>query len=165
MQNQPSRLTFWRLVLATSGSLAWMAVWEAFQLARKLGIAPFTSKTWLALLGGLALVGAGSLLLLGFSFGSGREKLLKLLEGPERGSSMAGRLLLPFMLALYPVCLFLPYYGDLLTKQSWLRLFLFWMAALLAALGLKLANGKLTWPAPSPGWLCTCQISAPTPLP
>mgnify|MGYP001351489375 CR=1 FL=1 len=68
MLTQPPRLTFLRLILAATGLLAWFAAWDAFLLAQKLGITPLTSKTWLALLGGLIVLGALSLLLLAITF-------------------------------------------------------------------------------------------------
>jgi len=146
----PSRLTFWRLVLAATVPITWLAAWDAFALARKLGITPFTSKTWLGLLTGLGLLGVFSLLLLAITFTSRRSTVLSTLEIAEKvpqGARRLGWLLLPVALAIYPLSLLHPYYGDLLVKQVWLRAFIFWMMTLLAAQGLKLAFRRISHPA------------------
>ena len=136
--------------MAATVPITWLAAWDAFALARKLGITPFTSKTWLGLLTGLGLLGVFSLLLLAITFTSRRSTVLSTLEIAEKvpqGARRLGWLLLPVALAIYPLSLLHPYYGDLLVKQVWLRAFIFWMMTLLAAQGLKLAFRRISHPA------------------
>lgn len=159
MMTQPARLTFWRWVLAVTSPLAWLSMWEAFLLAEKLGLAPLASKTWLALLGALALTGGISLFLLALSFSSAfparSERLLNTFEIVDKAPGWlrwAGYPLLLAALAAYPLIMFQPYYGDLLAKQAGIRLFLFWMIALAGAQALKLAVPRFdllskSWPA------------------
>ena len=137
MPTQPARLTFLRLILAATGLLAWLAAWDAFSLAQKLGIAPLTSKTWLALLGGLIVLGALSLLLLAITFTAWPD-FLNRKPGFARTTGWLGWPMLLLGLLFYPLCLLHPYYGELLSRLIWLRMFIFWMMTLLAAQGLKL---------------------------
>ncbi len=137
---------FWQLVLAVTGPLALMAARDALALTRKLGIDPLHSKTWLALLGAMLLLGAACLLALAISLPARRgispnpvlERVQGMLAGLDR-LRWLGWLMLLIGLAVYPVCLLHPYYGDLLYKQPWLRGFIFWMTALFCAQGLRLA--------------------------
>jgi hypothetical protein len=147
MITPPARLTIWRLALALSTPLAWLSVAEAFQLAKKLGISPLASKSWLALIGILALTGLLSLVLLILSFTlstPSREKLLDRWDGfvkPGRRLRWAGYPILVTTLAAYPLILFHPYLGELLARQTNMRLFLFWVLALVIA-------GALEWTCP-----------------
>ena len=77
---QPARLTFWRILLAAVSLLALFSAGQLLALAARLGTAPLTSKSWLAALGVLALVGLGSLLLLGLTWSPSRPALLDRLE-------------------------------------------------------------------------------------
>ncbi len=150
MLTQPSRLTFWRLILATTFPLVGLSLWDAFSLAEKLGIAPLTSKTWLAILGALALIGLASLILFLLTFGAQQGKVLAALEIVEKTAQSLplwlGWPVFLAALAAYPLIMFHPYYGDLLVRQSWLRLFLFWIFAIVATQALKLAWPRLSWP-------------------
>jgi hypothetical protein len=149
MTSQPSRITFWQLVLAITSLLAWLSMRDAFLLAEKLGLAPLASKTWLVLLAALALTGGISLLLLVLSFTSLRERLLNALEIVATNQvrlRWPGYPLLLAALAAYPLFMFHPYYGDLLAEQVGIRLFLFWMIALAGMQALKLAVPRAQWP-------------------
>jgi hypothetical protein len=144
MIKHPEQISVWRLELVITSSLAWFALWQAFRLAEKLGLSPLASKTWLALLGALALTGGISLFLLVLSFiqpRPARERLLNVLEMVDRAPALlrwVGYPLLLAALAAYPLIMFQPYYGDLLSRQVGIRLFLFWLFALTGALALKL---------------------------
>ena len=156
MNPTPSRLTLWRYILAITAPLAWLSLANAFALAQKLGLAPLSSKTWLALLGSLALLGTGSLVILAASFTplvTGRGKLFAWLKSaadlPGRlraalaGVRWMGYPLLLACLLAYPLILFQPYYANLLGKQVGLRMLLFWLLALVGAQALKLALPRL----------------------
>ncbi len=182
MLTQPSRLTFWRLVLGISAPLACLALWDAFALAQKLGLAPLASKSWMLILGALAGFALLSLVLFALTWTSRHENVLAILEitSPERsrpslaakskdGEVISSRChcepllgeaisrffgIFTFLTALlaYPVILLHPYYGNLLVKQDFLRLFLFWLFALPGLQGLKLAWPRVSWPN---AWLIT----------
>lgn len=140
----PSRLLFWRWVLAITTPLAWLSLGSAFSLAEKLGLAPLASKTWLILLSVLALTGAISLSVLILSFTPFRKHLAALhFHGiiPDNLRWLGYPVLLAALLA-YPSIIFHPYYGDLLAKQVGIRLFLFWILALLGMIGVQLAFGR-----------------------
>src|SRR5688500_16390898 len=119
---QPSRLTFWRIVLGIIPPLAFLSIWQAWLLAEKLGIAPLTSKSWLVALGSLLLIGALSLFLLSVTWSSHSETLLNWLEmgamvkGPLR---WIGLPLLFVGLTGYSLLGFHTYYTDLLRRQDW----------------------------------------------
>jgi len=148
MMTHPSRLNFWRLVMIITLPLAGLAVWDIFNLAETLGISPFSSKTWLVLLGTLALAVVLSLLSVGLSFTHGREKLLAGLESVEKipGSlRWIGWLVLLPALATYTLIMFHPYYGGLLAGLGWLRMFLLWVFGLLGMQALKLISPGKGW--------------------
>ncbi len=151
MNPTPSRLIFWRCILAITAPLAWLSLLNAFSLAQKLGLAPLSSKTWLVMLAILALLGSGSLLLLALSFtrfitGAWFKRAADLpgrLRAALSGARWLGYPLLLACLLAYPLILFQPYYANLLGKQVGLRLLLFWILALLGTQTLKLALPKL----------------------
>jgi hypothetical protein len=151
LMTQPSRLTFWRLLLGISVPLAGFALWEAFVLAGSLGLAPLASKTWLLSLGALAGFALLNFSLLALTWTAWREKVLSVLEFADQCRPLGltrffGLLLLLAALAAYPVIMLHPYYGNLLAKQAFLRLFLFWVLAGLGTQALKLGGRQqITW--------------------
>jgi hypothetical protein len=153
----PSRLTFWRLVLATICPLAWLSLAEAFALAEKLGVAPLTSKTWLVILGVLALAGGLSLFLFGLTFT--RRFVSVSIEKLPRLPRWLALMVFTGLLAAFPLFYFLPYYGTLLGKQVFLRLFIFCLLSLAGMLTLKLAFPRLEFPA-ALAFALTCQAAA-----
>jgi len=150
MPTQPSRLTFWRIILGIIPPAALLSLWQLWTLAEKLGTAPLASKSWLAIFGILALTAALSLILLTLTWFSHRETLL---NGLEAGSKITGRLrwlgIPALLLALTgsSFILFHSYYGDLLRAQDWVRLFIFLLLALLGMNALKMLWPALSWPA------------------
>jgi len=154
MTNQPPRLVFWRGLLAITPPLALFCVADVFSLAKKLGLAPLQSKAWLGLIGVLILTGLGSLVGLVISFTTRRESLLKTLESVDRAPGWlrwAGYPALLAALVAYPLISLHPYYGDLISKAIWMRLFLFWLLALTGTLAMRLAfprgsRFKTAWP-------------------
>jgi len=156
MWTKPSRLVFWRLVLAVTSPLACLALWETLLLAKKIGLEPLTSKSWLAMLSVLTLCGISSLAMLILSFtlaAPAREKLLDFFEIIDKfpGDTsrnrywvrQAGYPLLLVALVAYPYIMFQPYYGELIARQFGIRLFLFWVIALAGAQALKLASSRI----------------------
>src|SRR5690349_11140356 len=123
---QPSRLTFWRIILGILPPAAVLALWQAWTLAIKLGIAPLTSKSWLAALGALAFIAALSLFLLALSWSSRAEALLNALELSSKIKGWLRWLALPVLFAAltgYSFLVLPAYYSDLLRTQDWIRFF------------------------------------------
>jgi hypothetical protein len=148
MMKPPSQANFFRMVMAVTLSLVWLSAWDVFRLAQKLGFSPLTSKAWLALLGLLVASGALCLFLIIISFTALRDRLLGMVGSIDSIGRMfrwAGSPLLLAALVVFPLLMFLPYYGELLGKMGWLRLFLFWLFGLLAMQALKLAFPALRW--------------------
>ena len=144
MMSEPGRTTFGRWTLGATALLAWTCLREVFLLAGKLGLSPLASKTWLALLGALALTGGVCLALLVLSFTTAhavRERWLDRIEIfakiPQR-LRLLGYILLAVSLVLYPLFTLHPYF-SLLASLIWMRLLVFWLVALAGALALKLA--------------------------
>src|SRR5262245_24193147 len=145
MFTQPSRLTFWRMILGIIPPAVLFALWQLWALAAKLNIAPLTSKSWLAGLGVLALVGILSLGLFALTWSARREKLLDALEA---GAKITGPLrwtALPALLVALigsSFIIFHTYYGDLLRTQDKVRFLIFLFLALLGMNALK-----ILWPS------------------
>ena len=166
MFTQPSRLTFWRIILGIIPPAALLSLGQLWILAGKLNIAPLTSKSWLMGLGALALVAILSLGLLALTWSARREKVLDWLEagakisGPLRPGQSAhpaqfagqvtGWMGLPVLLVALTgssFILFHTYYGDLLRGQNYVRFFIFLLLALLGMNALKMLRPALSWPA------------------
>lgn len=148
--SQPSRVTFWRIILGTIPPLALLSLWQLWALAAKLHIASLTSKSWLAALGALALIGLASLLLLALTWSPRREILLDWLEAGSKITGAFRWLGIPILfvaLTAYSVTIFHSYYTDLIRGQDWLRLFFFILLALLGMNVLKILRPAFSWPA------------------
>jgi hypothetical protein len=150
MITQPARLTFWRWVLAMTAGLAMLSIRGTFLLAGRLGLAPLTSKTWLAMLAAQALLGALSLLLLAISFTARREGLFNSFESIDKLAGRVRWIGYPVLLAAvtaYPLIMLYSPYRNLFSKQAEMRLFMFWMIALAGMQAIKLAIPRLkSWP-------------------
>jgi hypothetical protein len=146
----PSRLTFWRVVLAVSAILAFLSFWQMLGVAQSLGITVQFSKTWLALLGGLAFLGVIGLLGTALTVVPGWkawfERFDPLSRVNDRLHWVAGVLLIVFLLA-YPATMAHPYYGSLIGKEEAVRLLLFWLFGLWGAGMLRVLWKKADWPA------------------
>ncbi len=144
---EPKQSIFWRLVFGGSFLLACLSLWDVFSLAGKLGLAPLASKSWMAALAGLALIGLFSLILLALAFTSSGEKLFKKLENLPAVPTWLAWTVFAIFLVAFPLFYFHPYYGDLLGKQTYLRVFLFFMLSLGGMFALKLAFPCLKFPS------------------
>ncbi len=126
-----------KIVLANLTSLlAGFSAWQMLQTAEKLGIAWQSSKTWLALLGGLCLLALASLGLNRISLPFKKPSLPTWAAAPLWGLT----------LLTYPLILLLPTYGKLIRGQEATRLLVFWLAAVLGAFFLQRLL-RLAYPA------------------
>jgi hypothetical protein len=143
MTASPNRLTFWRLVLGIFFPIACLSLSDAFSLAGKLGIAPLASKSWLAILSMLALIGLLDLVLLVLTFVPTGKKLFNDLENLPKVPTWLALTIFAVILLAFPLFYLHPYYGDLFGKQSFIRLFLFFLFSLAGMFALKLAFPSL----------------------
>lgn len=145
-----TRLIFWRLTLAVTGLLALLAAWQMFGVAHKLGITVQASKTWLALLGGLGLIGfsgfAGAVLTFYAAWKNWFEHF-DLAERVPTSLRLAAAPLLAFSLLGYSLLLLQPYYSKLIRGESAVRFLIFWLLALWGAWLLRVLRPKTSWPA------------------
>lgn len=146
----PSRLIFWRSVLAVTGLLAILSTWQMLGVAQNLGIAIQASKTWLAMLGGLGLAIifglAGVLLTYSPTWAGWFERFDPLPHPKTNWRWLAAPLLAGFLLT-YPFLMAQPYVARLIGRQEAVRLLIFWLLALWSAGLLRILWKKLNWPA------------------
>jgi hypothetical protein len=144
------RLLFWRITLALTGLLALLAAWQMFGVAHKLGITVQASKTWLALLGGLGLIGfsgfAGAVLTFYAACKNWFERFDLAARVPT-SLRLAAAPLLVFSLMGYSLLLLHPYYGKLIRGEGAVRFLVFWLLALWGAWLLRVLRPKTDWPA------------------
>ena len=141
---QPSRLTFWRIALAITAILSFLAIWQIGVLAGELGIMILASNSWLGLLSVLAAGGLAALLALILTCFRTREWALPLLESPAK-IRWFGLFLLPLALAGYTFVFSFPFSRDLLGGLGWVRALLVWVFALAGMYGLKALKSDLSW--------------------
>ncbi len=144
------RLLFWRITLFLTGLLALLAAWQMFGVAHKLGINVQASKTWLALLGGLGLIGfsgfAGAVLTFYDAWKNWFQRFDLAARTPT-SLRLAAAPLLAFSLLGYSLLLLHPYYGKLIRGEGGVRFLVFWLLALWGAWLLRVLRPKTDWPA------------------
>ncbi len=145
-----TRLIFWRITLALTGLLALLAAWQMLGAAHKLGIAVQNSKTWLALFGGLGLIGfsgfAGAVLTFYAVWKNWFERFDLAARIPT-SLRLAAAPLLAFCLLGYSLLLLHPYYGKLIRGEEAVRFLVFWLLALWGAWLLRVLRPKTDWAA------------------
>jgi len=149
MFTQPSRLTFWRILLGVIPAVVVLAIAQLWQLAAKLRISPLASKSWLGSLGALAVLGCVALGLFVLTWTPGRERLLDTLEALSKVTGPLRWLGVPALLVSLSgssFILFHTYYGDLLRDQDWVRFFIFLLLAWLGMNALKMLRPAFSWP-------------------
>jgi len=141
---QPSRLTFWRSLLSLTVILPFLAIWDFLNLAKKLDVAVFASKSWIGLLSALGIGGLVALLILTLTCFRTRERTLSLLELPAR-IRWLGLFFLALSLTGYTVVFTIPTSRDLLSDLGWVRFLVFWIFSLLGLYGLKSVKESIPW--------------------
>lgn len=147
--SQPARESFWRILLGMIPPVSLLSLWQLWTLAAKLKIAPLASKSWLAGLGLLALIGILSLVLFILIWSPQRERVLDWLEGALKITGPWRWLGLPALLVALTgssFVLFHTYYGDLLREQDWVCFLVFLLLALLGMNALKILRPAFSWP-------------------
>ena len=141
---QPSRLTFWRSILALTTVLPFLAIRELLRLARDLDVNVLASKSWMGVLAALTLGGLAALLTLTSTGFHARERTLSLLELPARVRWL-GFFLIVLSLAGYTVIFAIPFSRNLLGGLGWVRFLVFWIFSLLGTVGLKALKENIPW--------------------
>src|SRR5688500_8747965 len=158
----PSRLTFWRSVFALTGVLTFLAINQILGSATKLGIDLSVSTSWQGLIAGLALLGLLSLSLLAITWSRCCERLLSLVESPERlanGHAWMGIVLMAVALVGFSVLFMIPTIQSLFGGLGWMRLLIFWSFSLIGMWGIKfLHRGSPLWIALIAIFLCQSTL-------
>ncbi|HXF85320.1 MAG TPA: hypothetical protein VNK49_08025 [Anaerolineales bacterium] len=144
----PSRLTFWRFVLSLSAGLPFLSVWQLLGLANRLGIDVPSRPSWIGFLAGLSLMGLIPLLLLPVTGSRYRERLLTLLEFPERAPRPIRLLSVPILiLALigYTLVFMHPFIREIFGGEGWFRFLIFWLFNLIGLCALKSIHRPINW--------------------
>jgi hypothetical protein len=145
----PSQSTFWRLVLLLLILLAGFAIADAFQLAARLQVNPFASKTILGILAffTLTVVAAGAALALTFT--GCRLRAFSTLEAASRaGGRFRFAAFIAFLAILFtfPVLYALPDFRQFF-GGSGTRFFVYILLSLAGMYALKIARPNFGFPA------------------
>lgn len=150
MFTQPSRLTFWRILLGIIPPVTLMSLIQLWALAAKLKIAALTSKSWLTGLAALTLLGLLSLVVFALTWTKQRESVLDVLEASAKAGSKWHWLRWPALLVALTGATFVVFHSDyanLLRGQDWVRWLIFILLAVLGMNALKGIWTALSWPA------------------
>ena len=137
---QPSRKTFWQTVLLISTVLPWLSIWQSIALARGMEIDFVASRSWMGLLIGLLTLGFIALLIWTLTWSSSSERILSLLESPERllkRSRLISWAVLVISLVGYTVVVSIPFIKNLFGGEEAFRLLVFWYFALMGAAAVR----------------------------
>ncbi len=145
---QPSRLTFWRFIFLLSAALFFLSIYQTVGRAKVLGVDFSASKSWTGLVAGLSSLGLFSLLLLISTWSSYRERMLSLVEFPERVSDrMRWISVLSLSLALigFTIAFMFPFILNYFGGMIWMRFLVFWSFSLIGMWGIKLLRKETSW--------------------
>jgi len=145
---QPSRVTFWRLVLGISTILPFLSLWQSVATGLALGVDIFTRPSWIGLLVGLFLFGLISLLAWTLTWSRYQERILALMESPELASNAirwVGWVLLPLSLVGYTVFFSVPFARNLFGSERWIRLLVLWLFSLMGMVSIKSIRRDTAW--------------------
>ena len=143
----PSPNAFWRLTLLLTVLLGGLAMLDTFQLADKLEVNPFASKTILGILTFFTLTIFSALSALVLTFTGQHLRTLSVLEAPARA---AGRFRFAAFAAFLAILFIFPFfYARPEIRQffggEWVRFLVFWLLALTGMYALKNARPNLAF--------------------
>ena len=144
---QPSRLTFWRLVFGLTTLAPFLSILQFLTLAPGFGVDISASRSWMNLLVGLGLIGTLPLLLLTLTWSRYQERLLYLVEFPERlpaRTRWIGILVLLGSVVGFTFAIKLPFI-IYLAAVGWFRFLIFWCFTLIGVLALKSIRPNIPW--------------------
>ncbi len=143
----PSPNAFWRLTLLLTVLLGGLAMLDTFQLADKLEVNPFASKTILGILTFFTLTIFSALSALVLTFTGQHLRTLSVLEAP---ACAAGRFRFAAFAAFLAILFIFPFfYARPEIRQffggEWVRFLVFWLLALTGMYALKNARPNLAF--------------------
>lgn len=145
---QPSRLTFWRFIFILFSAVLFLSVYQLLGRAQMLGVDFSASLSWRVLIAGLSLIGLLSLLFFAFTWSPARERLLRLVELPERaprGMRWIGVLLFSLALIGFTGAFMIPFIGNFFGGIGWMRVLIFITFSLVGVWGIKLFRTETSW--------------------
>ena len=145
---QPSRLTFWRFVVALTAALSFLSVYQILGSANKLGVDFSASRSWMGLVALLSLIGLLALLFFAATWSRYREGILSFAEFPERASSQLhwiSILVLTLALTGYSIAFMFPFIQRFFGGMGWMRFLIFWVFSLIGIWGIKLFRRDTPW--------------------
>ncbi|PKN93362.1 MAG: hypothetical protein CVU44_10775 [Chloroflexi bacterium HGW-Chloroflexi-6] len=145
----PTQTTFWRSILSFTALLAVLAIFDTFQLAEKLQVNPFSSKSVLGMLAFFTLTVLLSGAALALTLSGYRQKTFSTLEVSTRLAGWLRFAAIPAFLAIllaFPLLYALPEFRQLFGGNG-IRFFIFWLLALAGMNSLKTARPTLDFPA------------------
>jgi len=142
---QPSRSTFWRVILIITAALPLLSIWNLINLAARLGVNISTSTSWLAGIAALALLTLLALLGLAISFSKSGDQLWARVEALGHIQKIFSILLILVALAGFPLVISNSFFRNILNGEEWVRMLVFWMFSLAGMWGIKLFHKKISW--------------------
>ncbi len=144
----PSRIRFWQSILAISATLPVLCIWQMFGLANTLGIDIPSRSAWIGLIAGLALTAILPLLFLTLTWSRYKERILFLMESPERVSiklRWLGILFLIVSVVGYTVVFMQPFVRNLFGGEGWVPVLIYWLFAITGMFSLKSIRRDIHW--------------------
>jgi hypothetical protein len=144
----PSRLAFWRFVLAVTALLPFLSIYQLLGRASVLGVDFSASRPWMGLIGGLGLIGLFPFLSLTSTRSRYRERILTFMESPERAPHemrWIGVLLFSLALVGFTVVFMVPFIQNFFGGIGWIRVLVFWFFSLIGMWGIKLFHKETPW--------------------
>ncbi len=142
----PSQPAFWRTLLAFTAALAVFAITNTFQLAQKLAVSPFASKTILGMLAFFTLTLLTSSAGFALTFSGHRQTRVTTLNTPASSRFRFGAWLAFGLILLgFPVLYAQPAFAKLFQAGP-IRFLIFWLLALGGMFILKLARPAWGFP-------------------
>src|SRR5215211_7506668 len=144
----PSRVTFWRTLFACTAALIFLSISQILGSAPKLGVDLSASASWQSLIVILSLLALASILLLVLTWSPYRERILSLVESPERALakvSWLGILVLIVALTGFSLLYMIPFVQSLFGGMGWVRFLIFWSFSLVGMWGIKVVRRETLW--------------------
>ena len=144
---QPSRLTFWRLVLAFTALIPLLALWQLRSMAIGLGVEISASASWITLLLTLGFICILAILFLTLTWSRYQERILVFAESaqqiPENLRYISGLLLIISVVG-FTLTLKLSFIGFL-AWTGWIRVLVFWFFSMIGAFALRSIRRDVPW--------------------
>ncbi len=145
---QPARLTFWRFIFLVGAAIPFFSIYQLVGRARILGVDLSVSRSWMALIAGLGLLGLLFVLLFVSTGSRFCERILSFAESPEcapSGLRWIGALLFGLALIGFTSVFMFPFIQSFFGGIGWVRVLFFWAFSLLGMWGIKLFRRETPW--------------------